>query len=191
MTKIALVPMTENVNLKHFAQMLSKIRLINPTVKSTPILTSQNICKSNRHFAQAKKNSTLERALLKVLKQKESQNSTCIYLTDVSPTAWTKRCMERADQVILIGEAKNWNNQTAIGKNYFQYANMIENKNHLVLNYPTKNEANHQKIKWLLPTTIENKYHLSIFSKRDFEILAILLMQNKVAQSLDVLTEAA
>jgi hypothetical protein len=188
MSTIALIPMTVNVDLERFARKLAK----NQPCQSK-MLTSKNICKSNQHVAQAMNNSPLEKMLEMALEHQEANADKIFYLADNSDSNWTKRCIQRAKNILLIGEIQNTDVLTPAGEMYYIHHSSIEMD--LVLEYPNDNRLELDKNKWVVPQHIAQQHHITSFNEQDFETLnAQLTAQNTSKEQnikLQLIKEAA
>lgn len=178
MSIIALIPMTVNVDLKRFARKLSKTQQGQSTM-----LTSENICTSNQFVAQAVENSPLEKMLEIALEHQETNADKVFYLADDFDSNWTKRCIQRAKKVLLIGEIQNTNVLTPVGEKYYKNHEKVEMD--LVLEYPNDNRLELDKNKWITPQHIMKQYHITAFNEPDFEMLNAQLIAPNTSKEKD------
>ena len=105
-TNIALVPTGPGVPLSEFSNQLSTaVSAFGPTLH----LSSQRLDRmiGRPGTSQTAKRDPYHIRLTIWLDEQESIHRYVLYETDMSDTNWTMRCIQRADRVIIVGQAKD------------------------------------------------------------------------------------
>lgn len=108
---IAIIPLDSHLPLRRFLQQFKReIRKIgNPVLLDAngfdTLYGKQGV--SQTHFAD-----TFNSSISEWLDDKENSYQEILYVTDTTLTAWTKRCINRADRIILLADAAIENTST-------------------------------------------------------------------------------
>jgi len=115
-------------------------------------------------------------AIAEWLDDKESRFDSLIYVTDKTWNSWTRRCINRADRVILVASAKTTN--TAELREVEHHLNKLFDGARvrplidLVLLHPSDTEAPQNTAKWLEPRELDAYYHVRLNDNLHFSRLA-------------------
>ena len=105
---IAIIPLDRHLPLRRFLQQLKReIRSI-----GNPLLLDANgfdTLYGKKGVAQTTFTDGFNSAISEWLDDKENNYQEILYLTDPSLSAWTKRCINRADKIILLADADKEN----------------------------------------------------------------------------------
>jgi NTE family protein/lysophospholipid hydrolase len=136
-------------------------------------------------FAQTPSESPLDLALNAGLDDRESSYRYAVYECDASDTAWTRRCIERADRILLLGDAQSDPGETAteramLGAKFGDYRDLIAARRTLVLAHPPSTELPSGTRYWLAPRQLDSHHHLRWDRDADFARLARFLTGNAI-----------
>ncbi len=115
----------------------------------------------------------------------EASHSFIIYMAEYAATPWTKRCLSRADQVVLLGEANASPVPGGIEKELMSESNPItEPKKILVLFHSPDTVLPSGTARWIEARDIREHYHVRFDNKKDFQRLARILSHRAVGIAL-------
>jgi predicted acylesterase/phospholipase RssA/CRP-like cAMP-binding protein len=124
-------------------------------------------------------------ALSAWLDARESNRRYSVYETDGRDSAWTRRCLRRADRVLLVGHAHNdprvapAEQSLLTGERRATRAPRV-----LVLLHPDGHEPPRATTRWLQPRTVLQHHHVRWDTKGDVERLARFLAGQAVGVAL-------
>ncbi len=100
---LALVPVSPHLRLEDFAQALGRVW---PTPGHALVLNSQRFDALYGYpgAAQATFNDPIHPSIVAWMGKQESQHQLLIYIADFEWSAWTRRCLNQADQVLMIAD---------------------------------------------------------------------------------------
>ena len=178
-SSIALVSLHEGYDLKMFVKSFS--RFLNRT-QTCQVLSSKTIFPRNYRIAQAEPNSIFERSLMQVIERFQNEKDMIIYLADNDLSNWSKRSLNEADEVWLIGQYENEMELTPIAKKLmYQKAN---EKTSLVVEFGNKEIEQEEASHWLVPKNINHFYSITKNNFTDLERLVNLFINNNQTTSL-------
>ncbi len=115
----------------------------------------------------------------------EASHSFVIYMAEYAVNAWTKRCMSRADQVILLAPAQASPTPGKIEQELLEKHNPITGpKKILILVHPEDTVLPAGTDRWLKVRNIQEHYHVKLAHKKDFLRLARILSHRAVGLAL-------
>ncbi len=132
-------------------------------------------------FAQTPPDSPLDLALDAGLDDRESGYRYSVYECDLGDTAWTRRCIERADRVVLLGDATADPAVSPMERDLLgAQPDLSAARRTLVLLHPESTELPAGTRDWLAPRMLEGHHHLRRGRRADFARLARFLTGNAV-----------
>jgi NTE family protein/lysophospholipid hydrolase len=132
-------------------------------------------------FAQTSADSPLDLAIDAGLDERESGFRYAIYECDAGDTAWTRRCVERADRILLVGNAGDNPAVSATEQKLLGApADLAAARRTLVLLHPQTTVMPTGTRHWLAPRKLEGHHHLRWDREADFARLARFLTGNAV-----------
>lgn len=124
-------------------------------------------------------------AIAEWLDDKENRFQSLIYVADKKWNAWTRRCVNRADRILLIANAKSDNDPVVrkieIELDKLFKDNRIRPKIDLVLLHPADTVAPENTARWLDPRTLDTYYHVRLNDKNHYDRLARRLCNTALA----------
>lgn len=132
-------------------------------------------------FAQTRSDGPLDLALDAGLDDRESGYRYAIYECDAGDTAWTRRCIERADRILLLADAPaepalSQMEQAMLGAQ----PDLSAARRTLVLVHPDTTTLPSGTRYWLEPRKLDGHHHLRWDREADFARLARFLTGNAV-----------
>ncbi len=110
------------------------------------------------------------------LDEQESQHHTIIYETDISGSAWTKRCIQRADLILLVARANADPTAGDIETTLLDRSSVVTTvRRILILLHPDGSKLPSETRRWLSARHVENHQHVRWNMDSDFERLARFL----------------
>ena len=132
-------------------------------------------------FAQTSADSPLDLALDAGLDERESGYRYAIYECDPGDTAWTKRCIERADRILLVGDAGSAPGVSSIEARLLgAQTDLTAARRTLVLLHPETTEMPSGTRYWLAPRSLEGHHHVRWDRDADFARLSRFLTGNAI-----------
>ncbi len=132
-------------------------------------------------FAQTSADSPLDLALDAGLDERESGYRYAVYECDAGDTAWTRRCIERADRVLLLGEAAA---EPAVSSAELALLGsrpgLTSARRTLVLLHPGTATLPSGTRFWLAPRAVEGHHHLRRDRVADYARLVRFLTGNAI-----------
>ena len=115
-------------------------------------------------------------AIAEWLDDKENRFDALIYVADKQWNAWTKRCVNRADRLILLANADPAN-EPAPRDVEFQLSQVFEHsrirpKIDLVLLHPAETRSPKGTMRWLRPRVLDAYHHVRLNDRKHFDRLA-------------------
>jgi predicted acylesterase/phospholipase RssA/CRP-like cAMP-binding protein len=154
---------------------------------STSLLTVKKVDKMLNKYgiSQVTKDDPRDTGLRAWLANMETSHSFVIYMAEYAATSWTKRCLSRADQVILLAPANAPPTPGKIEQELLEKHNPItEPKKVLILVHPDETVLPAGTDKWLDVRDIQEHYHVKLANKKDFLRLARILSNRSVGLAL-------
>jgi lysophospholipid hydrolase len=106
------------------------------------------------------------------LNSQEAQAQFVIYETDLTPSAWTRRCIEQADRVLLVAQADAPPELNAIEATILnQQEPELLIRRELVLLHPDQSRQPTGTQAWLTPRNVHRHYHIPLDSNAGLERL--------------------
>ena len=140
---------------------------------------------NKRGMCEIEKDDPRDPVLRAWLANMESSHSFDIYMTEKEITPWTKRCLSRADRVILLADAKMSPIPGKVEKEILNTQNpLVEPDKVLVLVHNADAVLPSGTAAWLAERNIEEYYHVRKNNKKDFSRLARLLSHRAVGLAL-------
>lgn len=132
-------------------------------------------------FAQTRSDSPLDLALDAGLDDRESGYRYALYECDAGDTPWTRRCVERADRILLLGDATadpavSQTEQALLG----DQPESTAARRTLVLVHPATAKLPSGTRFWLEPRKLDGHHHLRWDRDADFARLARFLTGNAI-----------
>lgn len=137
-------------------------------------------------FAQTPADSPLDLALEAGLDDRESGYRYAVYECDAGLTPWTRRCIERADRIVLLGDATADPATSAVeqallgAEQQDAQRDLISARRTLVLLHPDDTRLPSGTRLWLAPRKLEGHHHLRQGRDADFMRLARFLTGNAI-----------
>jgi NTE family protein/lysophospholipid hydrolase len=115
------------------------------------------------------------------LDEQEANYTNIVYEADLSPTAWTRRCIQHADRIIIAAGSDSSPILTGIETELYSPDRRINRAHHiLVLLHPDGSRLPAGTDQWLNKRQIDSHYHVRWNSDADFKRLARFLTGNAV-----------
>jgi len=115
----------------------------------------------------------------------EASHAFVIYMAEYAASPWTKRCLSRADHVILLADANASPTPGKIEQELLADHNPITEPNKiLILTHPDDTLLPTGTAKWLETRDIQHHYHVRISNKKDFLRIARILSHRAVGLAL-------
>ncbi len=115
------------------------------------------------------------------LDEQENQYNVIIYETDIFASPWTKRCIQRADRILIVAQA---NTNPTLGEIERKWLTSVKNttKAHqtLVLVHPNGKKLPSGTREWLTKRQVESHHHLRWDTETDFDRIARIVSGNAV-----------
>jgi NTE family protein/lysophospholipid hydrolase len=132
-------------------------------------------------FAQTRSDSPLDLALEAGLDDRETGYRYAVYECDAGDTPWTRRCIERADRILLLGDAAaepavSPTEQALLGAQ----PDLTAARRTLVLMHPDTATLPAGTRHWLNPRKLDGHHHLRWDRDSDFARLARFLTGNAI-----------
>jgi predicted acylesterase/phospholipase RssA/CRP-like cAMP-binding protein len=181
---IAILPIAPGTPNYEFADKLAD-GLVN--YGSTSLLTVKKVDKMLNKYgiSQITKDDPRDTGLRAWLANMETSHSFVIYMAEYASTSWTKRCLSRADQVILLAPAHASPTPGKIEQELLEKHNpFTEPKKVLILVHPDDTVLPTGTDKWLDVRDIQEHYHVKLANKKDFLRLARILSNRAVGLAL-------
>ncbi len=132
-------------------------------------------------FAQTSADSPLDLALDAGLDERESGYRYAVYECDPGDTAWTRRCIERADRVLLVADADAEPGVSSVEQRLLgPQTDLTAARRTLVLVHPETTGMPAGTRYWLAPRTLEGHHHVRWDRDADFARLARFLTGNAI-----------
>ena len=132
-------------------------------------------------FAQTPADSPLALALDAGLDDRESGFRYVVYECDQADTSWTRRCVERADRILLLADPGADAELSPMERALLgEEPGLVAARRTLVLLHPETTALPSGTRLWLVPRSLEGHHHLRRDRDADFERLARFLTGNAV-----------
>ena len=171
-SNITIVPLNSKVLSTEFCQRITK-KLANfgPTLylNSQRLDNFMDIPKAS----QITKNSPHSIRLNAWLDEQESQHRFTIYTTDLEATEWSKWCLRRADQILLVADAETSPSISDIEKELLMNKNRVSVANQtLILLHSNSKQLPTGTQHWLSQRKVQEHHHIRWDTENDFGKLA-------------------
>ena len=162
------IPLDTRLPLRRFLQQLKRQMRLD----GKPVLLDSHgfdTLYGKKGAAQTGFSDVFTSAIAEWLDDKENRYSEVIYLTDATWTAWTKRCVNRADRIILLANASQ-ENSAELREIEHQLARIyakarVKPPIDLVLLHPSHTELPRGTLNWLEPRTLSAFHHVRMDDK--------------------------
>jgi len=115
----------------------------------------------------------------------EASHAYVIYMAEYAASPWTKRCLSRADHVILLADANASPTPGKVEQELLADHNPISEPNKiLILIHPDETLLPTGTAKWLETRDIKHHHHVRISNKQDFLRIARILSHRAVGLAL-------
>ena len=154
---------------------------------STSLLTVKKVDKMLNKFgiSQVTKDDPRDTGLRSWLANMETSHSFILYMAEYAATSWTKRCLSRADLVILLAPAHASPTPGKIEQELLKkHTPITEPKKVLILVHPDDTVLPRGTDQWLDARDIQEHYHVKLANKKDFLRLARILGNRAVGLAL-------
>ncbi|MGQ0652675.1 MAG: cyclic nucleotide-binding domain-containing protein [Betaproteobacteria bacterium] len=132
-------------------------------------------------FSQTPPGSPLDLALDAGLEQRESDHRYAVYECDPSDTPWTRRCLERADRILLVADASADCAPAPVEQALLgERRDLIAARRMLVLLHAAQAALPAGTRHWLAARKVDSHHHLRRDSDADFARLARFLSGNAI-----------
>lgn len=119
-------------------------------------------------------------AMTRWINEQESRLDVVVYEADAAPTAWTRRCLRQADQILVVGRAGD---PPSLGPLAAELARLVDEQDkqleHLVLLHPAGGRPR-GTAEWLALRPFHQHHHLRLDHPGDADRLARFLTGNAV-----------
>ncbi|MGD2087549.1 MAG: cyclic nucleotide-binding domain-containing protein [Candidatus Aminicenantes bacterium] len=155
---------------------------------STSLLTVKKVDQMLNKWgiSQITKDDPRDTGLRAWLAEMETSHAFVIYMAEYAATSWTKRCLSRADLVILLAPAHASPTPGKIEHELLEEKHnpITEPKKVLILVHPNDTLLPTATNKWLAERDIQEHYHVKLDNKQDFLRLARILSHRAVGLAL-------
>ncbi len=181
---IAVLPTAPNIPLVKFTErLMASLTNIGPTFLLTP--DSINTFFKKKDIAQTPEDDPRSPGLSAWLTEIESINSFVIYRADYALSPWTRRCLSRADKILLLADAKASPTPGIIEREYLgKNEHSISSGKVLVLLHRDCNHIPKGTAAWLDQREVHRHYHIRWEYEEDFDRLARILGERAVGLAL-------
>jgi NTE family protein/lysophospholipid hydrolase len=132
-------------------------------------------------FSQTPPDSPLDLALDAGLDDRESDHRYAVYECDPGDTPWTRRCLERADRILLLADADADPAEAAVERTLLgEHPDLIAARRTLVLMHPPQAPLPVGTQRWLAPRRVDSHHHLRWGRDADLARLARFLSGNAI-----------
>ncbi|MEA5445918.1 cyclic nucleotide-binding domain-containing protein [Gammaproteobacteria bacterium AB-CW1] len=128
------------------------------------------------------------------LEQQESRHELVFYLTDPcdageQPSAWTQRCLERADEILVLADSEDDPEPKGLETLLYQELSArrqsgVAPRVHLVLLHAQETTLPHHSDRWLEPRSVDTHHHLRSGCPRQMASLARRLTGRSIGLAL-------
>ncbi|MCP5048384.1 MAG: cyclic nucleotide-binding domain-containing protein [bacterium] len=181
---VAVVPVTPGVKLNNFSQMLAHAF---SSYGSTVLLTASEVDRrlSKQGISKIPNHDPRAPALRAWLEEIEADHSYILFQADPNLSPWTRRCLSRADKILLLASA----DEAPVPGLPEQEILRDDNKRTspaklLVLLHSPETTIPTGTSRWLDQRDIENHYHVRWDKDRDFMRLARILADRAIGLAL-------
>ncbi len=154
---IAIVPISPHLDLEDFATSLARVW---PIPGEVLVLSSQRFDTLYGYpgAAQSTFNDPIHPSIVAWMGKQESQHQLLIYIADVTWSAWTRRCMNQADQVLMIADPASVPQLTQTEKAISQLS--VRLRTDLVLWHPPESTRPQDTAIWLDRADVDAHHHI-------------------------------
>jgi len=171
-SNIAIVPLNSKVPSKEFCQRLIQALSNFGTILYLNSQRLDNLMDIPK-VAQTTKNSPHSIRLNTWLDEQETQHRFIIYETDLEATEWTKWCLRRADQILLVADAKTSPTLSDIEKGLLTDKLRVSAASQtLILLHPNGEQLPTGTQHWLSQRKVKEHHHIRWDTENDFGKLA-------------------
>ncbi|MCP5102209.1 MAG: cyclic nucleotide-binding domain-containing protein, partial [bacterium] len=181
---IAVLPVSPGMPISDFSNSLAEAF---SAYGSTFLLTQEVLdCLLDKQgISEISKNDPRTQALRAWLAEIEDTYSFTIYQGDESASPWTRRCLNRADQVLLVGESGTSPIPNAVERELFNGECTITSpRKSLILVHPGNTRLPTGTAAWLEERNVPLHQHVRWHNKTDFSRLARILGNRAVGLAL-------
>ncbi len=170
-SNIAIVPLNSKVRGTEFCQRIAKGLSNFGTILYLNSQRLDNLMEIPK-AAQTAKNSPHSIRLNTWLDEQESRHRFTIYETDLETSEWSKWCLRRADQILLVADANTSPVLSNIEKGLLADKNRVSTASQiLVLLHPNGKQLPTGTQHWLSQRNVKEHHHIRWDTEKDFEKL--------------------
>lgn len=181
---ITIVPAHEDVSVRDFSLQLEKAVAHGESVF---LLTAGRVDRmlNQRGISEIPNRDPRSPALRAWLEEMESRHSVVIYVADPDITPWTRRCISRADRLLLLADGRGSVRPGNIEKLLLETGNQLTTPSRtLVLLHPPGTFLPSATAVWLENHNVRDHYHIRSDRPEDFQRIARVLGQRSVGLAL-------
>lgn len=172
-TNLCLLPLSPGLDLAAFTEQLEEALSEHGSVTC---IDSRRVDEAldMPDLAQSRRSEyVLHRRLASWLEQQESDYRFVLYIPDAQDSEWTHRCLRQADEVLLIGDARQAPDLQPIELRYLQGEKRLSTAGQtLALLHPPNTEAPTGTAAWIRQRSLNFHHHLRRDQPADFARLA-------------------
>ncbi|MCP4213971.1 MAG: cyclic nucleotide-binding domain-containing protein [bacterium] len=180
---IAVIPSGPGVPILDFSQ---RLRNAFESEGTSFLLTAETVDRlmNRKGFARIESKDPRDLSLRSRLAEIEAAHSFVIYRADNAVSPWTKRCLARADMVVIAAESTGSPLPGIIEKEILdQYKDLSISKT-LVLLHPESQGIPKETAQWLDARDIRQHYHIRTGRQKDYNRLARILAKRSIGVAL-------
>lgn len=177
---VAIVPASYDVALREFALRLAKALA---SFGQTLFLHSERLDQllDMAGVAQTPEYAPNNVRLAAWLDEQETQHRIIVYETDMSPSPWTRRCIQRADRILIVANARDNPEISEIEHELLGVdTSLHKTPRSLVLVHPDGTDLPTGTRQWLMGRSVDDHHHLRWNTEADFGRLARFLTGNAI-----------
>jgi len=172
---IAIIPLDSKLPLRRFLHQLKR----EMRVDGNPLLLDARVFDTlygKKGVAQTEFSDVFNSAVAEWLDDKENSFQEILYLTDPTLSSWTKRCINRADRILLLANADK-DNSSKLREIEHDLRNILKNarfhrKIDLVLLHDKSTEQPSHTARWLRKREINAYHHIRMDDQKHMARLA-------------------
>jgi predicted acylesterase/phospholipase RssA/CRP-like cAMP-binding protein len=180
---IVVVPAAPGIPLTEFTH---KLEAALAAYGSVSMLTAGKIEKlfNKKNIAQTGDNETWSPGFSAWLTEVESIHSFVIYQADYTATSWTRRCLSRADKVLILADAAAPPQPGVIEREMLRFNSKGASSSKILIILHANNNTPINTAAWLDERHVQRHYHICWNMKKDFDRLARILCGRAIGLAL-------
>ncbi len=181
---IVILPAAAGVPLTDFTLRLEAALAVYGSVS---LLTAGKIEKlfNKKGIAQTDDNETWSPGFSAWLTEVESIHSFVIYQADPTASPWTRRCLSRADKVLILADAAASPEPGVIERELLRFDSKgVSSSKILILLHANDNNIPTDTAAWFNDRQVQRHYHICWNKKKDFERLARIICDRAIGLAL-------